>query len=59
MFIRWKIRRFKRFFFFLSAMMTISIQRVLAKLLSFSRDCVYDKAVEKSESSETLKSATD
>ena len=58
MFIRWKIRRFKRFFF-LSAMMTISIQRVLAKLLSFSRDCVYDKPVEKSESSETLKSATD
>ena len=58
MFIRWKIRCFKRFFF-LSAMMTISIQRVLAKLLSFSRDCVYDKAVEKSESSETLKSATD
>ena len=58
MFIRWKIRRFKRFFF-LSAMMTISIQRVLAKLLSFSRDCVYDKPIEKSESSETLKSATD
>ena len=58
MFIRWKIRRFKRFFF-LSAMMTISIQRVSAKLLSFSRDCVYDKPVEKSESSETLKSATD
>ena len=58
MFIRWKIRRFKRFFF-LSAMMTISIQRVLAKLLSFSRDCVYDKPVEKSVSSETLKSATD
>ena len=57
MFIRWKIRRFKRFF--LSAMMTISIQRVLAKLLSFSRDCVHDKPVEKSESSETLKSATD
>ena len=40
-------------------MMTISIQRVLAKLLSFSRDCVYDKPIEKSESSETLKSATD
>ena len=57
MFIRWKIRRIKRFF--LSAMMTISIQRVLAKLLSFSRDCVHDKPVEKSESSETLKSATD
>ena len=40
-------------------MMTISIWRVSAKFLSYSRDCVHDKLIEKLESSETLKSATD
>ena len=40
-------------------MMAISIWRVLAKFLSYSRDCVHDKPIEKLESSETLKSATD